>query len=338
MIDFLEKFIYKKIRFLFMIHICLSSLFIYSCKTTSDGENSSESKAQGLKKEEAPEQNSFDLNLGLSSSADRKSFTQSFSNNPFTSKVWNSKKYAIEARKLEKKWKKDRKNINLLVELIGLERVARVSISKLLKRLKVLGKLVKEKSLGDSIPEKAFLHLGIAAVEQNQPGLANILLDKLTQSKDLRVRAGAFNALGVQSLREGRIAEAVKNWKSALKSISNYEASVLNLGMTSLQYGRFEDARSYFEVVGDDWFAQSGLLVASRLMGDLEITAELCRVLMAKKTKHMPIYFNCGVHEWQSNQNKEKAKQLINKALDMKVGPQAWSTHAFKVLDELSKK
>ncbi|MDD9951132.1 MAG: hypothetical protein OXT67_06155 [Zetaproteobacteria bacterium] len=315
--------------------IVLLSAGMYGCKSTPKAQDK---PAEVKRQQQGLQEEAIDLDIGLSASADRKSFTHSFSNNPFTSKVWNWKKYASAARKIEKKWRQDKKNLQLLVNLIGAERLARVSIAKLLRRLHTLGKLVKEKSLGDNIPEEAFLEVGIAALEQNQPGLANTLLDKLTVSKNSRIRAGAFNALGVQALREDRTAEAVRNWKEAIKVVPNYEASMLNLGMISLKHGRFEDARSYLGVVSDDWFAQSGILVASRLMGDLEVTAELCRVLVKKHPKHMPIHFNCGIHEWQSNQDKNKAKQLINQALDMKVGPQAWSNHAFRVLDEIAKK
>ena len=273
--------------------------------------------------------------------ADMKNYTHSLSNNKLTSRLANLGKARAIAKRLSAAPKENSSDsIKNLKSLIAVERIGGADVSRLTKHLQRLADLTYKKTKnvsGIKVSEAARLEVGIAALEKKDYSLAFFYFDELLASKNKRIIAGAYNGLGLLAMFEGRIPEAVENWQMALKSVSDYESALLNLGFMSLKFGHVESAKRFLTQLSDDWFAKSGLIVANRLMGSLGEASKLCNELVAKHPNHKPILFNCGVHEWQSNQNIPKAKKLISNALRQNGGPSEWDAQGEKVLGAINR-
>lgn len=263
-------------------------------------------------------------------------YIHSLSNNPMTSRIASVKKATSYANKLSQQTRGAKgQTIANFESLIAAERIARVPLNRLLNHMRRLAEITRQGAKHHKVSELARLEIAIAAIQQNQYGMANFLLNDLRLAKNKKVKAGAFNAIGLLALRDGRVPEAVSYWKEALKANSNYVPALLNLGFISLMFGHFEATKRFLSQVDGDWFADSGLLVAERLMNNTQVTSRICSKLLKSRPKHKPTLFNCGIHEWQSNKNIAKAKQLISKALNTRGGPNSWDNRGYQVLESV---
>ena len=263
-------------------------------------------------------------------------YIHSLSNNPMTSRIAAVNKASAYANKLSQQARGPKgQTISNYESLIAAERIARVPINRLLNHMRRLAEITRQGTKHQRVSELARLEIAIAAVQQNQYGMATFLLNDLKNAKNKKVKAGAFNAIALLAMRDGRIPEAVEYWKQSLKAHSSYVPALLNLGFISLMFGHFEATKKFLSQVEGDWFAESGLLVAHRLMNETQETSQLCTKLLKSRPKHKPTLFNCGVHEWQSNKNIAKAKQLISKALNTRGGPTSWDNRGYKVLESV---
>ena len=103
----------------------------------------------------------------------------------------------------------------------------------------------------------------------------------------------------------------------------------------SLKFGDFEGARAYLEPLGDDWSAQSGILVAVRNLGDNARADGICSRLLGKNSNNKMILFNCGLYFLQNKGDKAKARDLVTKAVKLEGGQQRWDDDAYKILEKL---
>lgn len=265
--------------------------------------------------------------------SDLPSVVFSNSDNFLTSRRINKQKAKALLAKLQKSLQSEPKQAKEhLTYLIAAERFSDENLSQIIETAKKLADIELQSGVEREISDSVKLELALAAIQNKNFSFAELYLDDLSKSKSKRVKAGAENAKGIIALIDGRIPEAVEFWKEALRVDANYEASLLNLGFVALMYGNFEFAKKMFEKIDDDWFAESGMLVASRLMGDTAVTSKLCDKLLVSHKEHKATIFNCGVHEWQSNRNLPKAKQLMQKAISLRGGPSSWSEEGEKTL------
>lgn len=314
------------------ILILMEVLFLQSCATTSSSDSGGGASSEKFTKNQDTEVDDSDLGTY----ADSKSLVQSLSNNPMTSRTINRNKVKGATSKFSKTTKGTKaQNIEHYEDLIAIERVAGVSTFRLLSHLKGLAESTVSGKAGDLLSENARLEVGLGALQQRQYSMASFFFEGLFQAKNKRVRAGAYNGMGIIALNENRVPEAAEYWRQALKEVAGYEASLLNLGFISLKFGHFESALRYLSRLSKDWFAQSGLLVASRLTSKTGETAKLCSRLLQTNASHKPTAFNCGIHEWQSNNNIAKAKKLISKALNLRGGPPDWDQSGYRILEKV---
>ena len=181
------------------------------------------------------------------------------------------------------------------------------------------------------------LEIGLAAIQERNLGMAILMLDPLKGTGNpSRVRAGAYNALGVINVIRKRIPEAVLSFKTAIKFSANYQPAHLNLGFLFLKYGNFERANFHLGRLASDLTAKSGLIVSNRLQGQASRADGLCKQVLSKKSNHKPTLFNCGVLQWQSKNNKKNARDLISKALKTPGGPSSWDDQGYKVLEQMN--
>lgn len=312
--DLIQKTKYLLIFWVFVL--------FYSCATSPDGPKKINRAEPAFTGAQEPKSSSRFIK--------GKSFVHSLNNNPLTSRMISFKtanRIAVDMSKSSKS-----NSLQGFKNLIAAQRLAGAPISQILGLLKKLAAFVKKKNKANKIPEESLLELGLSALQHRQYGMAVFQFQSLLNAKNRRVRAGAYNAMGLIALREGRVPEAVEYWQQALKSASRYQASLLNLGFMSLKFGHFEAAKRYLSKVSGDWFAKSGLLVSNRLMNRTGVTSRICAKLLSSHPDHKPTVFNCGIHEWQSNNNIQKAKKLIGRALKMQGGPSAWDNHGYKIL------
>lgn len=221
-------------------------------------------------------------------------------------------------------------------DLIAAERLAGAAPLRLLSHLHKLAELNSGGGSGKVLSEKARLEVALGAMQDGQYSLADFFLQDLQKAADERVRAGAYNALGVIALKENRLPEAVAYWEQSLRELETYEAALLNLGFISLKYAHFDAAIRYLSrIPSGDWFVNSGLMVAERLTAKSKGMPELCRELPEPAGNHKTTVFNCGVYAWQSDHNPALARDLIRKAISMEGGEPGWDQKGYKILEKL---
>lgn len=272
----------------------------------------------------------------IGANVDSSSYVHSLSDNKLTSYVSNGSGARNHAAKLNGKSLKDLKKAKRVLEsLIAAERIADAPVGRLQSYMKRLANIQLKRGLNGKVGDAPKLEVAIAALKQRRFGLAIFFLEELFKSKNRRIRAGAYNTMGILVKNDGRIPEAVQYWREALKAVPGYEAALLNLGFVSLRYAAFGDAKKMLGRIKKNWFVKSGQLVASRLTGSTSKTSRLCDDVLEEKPNHKPTIFNCGVHEWQSNKDTKKARAMITKALRMSGGPSRWESTGYNTLESI---
>lgn len=265
-------------------------------------------------------------------SANRVTLTNSLSNNPLTSQTISDSKAEGEAQKFSQA--KDKKAIEAR---IAAERLARKSAQQVLGSAKKLAELEMEKGAGKSISPDVKLDIALAALETKNFALAEYYLQDLTdKGTPARVKAGAYNAMGVVALKDDRVPEAVLYFREALKAVGNYKPALLNLGFAALKGGDMATAKKALGDLQSDWFVQYGLISVARMGGDDGRAAELCDKVLGKEPGHKAALFNCGLFEFQNKHNFAKAKELLNRSGKAKGGESGWDEKASQVLAQVS--
>ncbi|MEI8026698.1 MAG: tetratricopeptide repeat protein [Pseudomonadota bacterium] len=267
----------------------------------------------------------------LSSSGSKKygsTMVTSLSNSGFTSRRVNREAAAALAGA-------EAKSLTELQTSFYAQRLTSGGLEQVISKAKAMVAEELKKGVENDLSETFKLELALAAVQAKNAGFARLYLNQLSSSKNPKIRAGVFNAQGVMALTAGDIPDAAALFKESLKASSNYPAALFNLGFISLKYGDFEGARTNLEPLGDDWYAQSGVLVAVRNLGDDARAEGICSRLLAKHSNNKTILFNCGLFFLQNKGDKVKAKDLVTKAVKLEGGPARWDDDAYKILEKL---
>ena len=229
-----------------------------------------------------------------------------------------------------------KEKIEYYESVIAAHRITGSPLSSLFKNLVKLAEVTRKSSKNAAISERSLLEISIASIRKNAYGMATFLLNDLKFSKDKKIKAGAFNALGLIAQNEGRIPEAVEFWKKSLASFSAYLPAQLNLIYTNLKYGHFSVADEILNDIEDvNWMTESAYIVSKRHSGNKEQARDICKKLLKKLKNHKPTIFNCGILEWQNYKNPKTAKSLIQRALKIPGGPRSWENKGINVLKKL---
>ena len=311
-----------------VVLIAYAALQLQNCATDSD---KSGGDKKGGDSEESKDDDDGDVDTKKQSGS---TFVHSLSNSSLTSwTVSRSKADDISKGLLEDAKGPDEKIKGLLASLIATQRLSGQPIQTVLESGRRLADIELKAGVNNEIPDTAKLEIALAAVQSKNFAMFDFMITPLLTAKDSKIRAGALNAMGVVTLDEGRIPEAVQYFKKALKSDSDYQPAMLNMGFVALLYGDADTAKSMLNRVRPDWYTKSGQLVIARQSGEKATATKLCAKLMPRS--HKPTVFNCGLHEWLSNNSAVKAKELINKALKLKGGPPSWDERGYEVLNAI---
>lgn len=266
---------------------------------------------------------------GARASANRVTLVNSLSNNQLTS-------HRVSANKAEGLIGRfDGKSKGALEGRLSAERLARKGVGQVLGSAKRLAELEMEKGAGRTIEDDVKLEIALAAITSRNFALAEYYLQALTDSKSARVKAGAYNALGVVALKDDRVPEAVLYFREALKAVGNYKPALMNLGFAALKGGDLESAKRALGDMQSDWFVQYGLITVARLEGNEGRADTLCGQVLEKEPAHKAALFNCSLLEYQNKRSYNKARALADKAAKAAGGEPGWDDKAFALANDI---
>ena len=259
-------------------------------------------------------------------SSNRVTLTSSLSNNPLTSLTINPAK--------AEKFSGDGKDKRSLEGKISADRVSRKGAGVVIATAKKLAEQEMEKGAGRTVADEVKLDIALSAIQNKNYPLAEYFLQELTDSKNAKVKAGAYNAMGVIALGDNRVPEAVLYFREALKASSGYKPAKYNLGFTALKGGDLGTAKGALSDYQSDWFAQSAMISIARMEGDGNRAADLCGKVLSAEPGHKAALYNCGLVELQNRKNPAKAKEYVKKAAAAKGGEAAWDERIGSTLTE----
>ena len=261
-------------------------------------------------------------------SGNRTTLTNSLSNNPLTS-------LTINGAKAESFGSADSKDKAVLEGKIAADRLSRKGVANVMAVAKKIADIEMAKAPGKSVSDEVKLDIALSAIQAKNFALAEYYLQQLTESKNAKVKAGAYNAMGVVALNDQRVPEAVLYFNEALKASSNYKPAKYNLGFTALKGGDLAKAKSALGEYQSDWFVQYAEISIARMEGDGNRAAELCGKVLAKSPGHKAALANCGLVEGQNKKNFPKAKEYLKKAQGSKGGESSWDERIANMLTEV---
>lgn len=253
-------------------------------------------------------------------SANRVTLTNSWSNNPLTSQTINRGKADSEAQAIDGKDKRSLEGKASAMRLAGKSGSAMLAIAKKIAEVEM------KKAPNKEIDAALKLEIALAAMTSKEFALALYFLEEIAADKKApsRVRAGAFNAMGVIALKDDRIPEAVVEFRQSLKEDANYRPAKLNLAFTALKGGGLAMSKSLLGDMQNDWFVRYGLISVERMEGDTGKASEFCERVLDKESGHKAALFNCGLVEGQNKRNFAKAIDLVERANKAKGGEPGW--------------
>lgn len=253
-------------------------------------------------------------------SSNRVTLTNSLSNNPLTSQTINRGKAEAQIDSINGKDKRSLEGKASAMRLAGKSGSALMGIGKKIAELEM------EKAPNKEIDAALKLEIALAAITSREFTLAYYFLEDLSADKKApqRVRAGAYNALGVIALKDERIPEAVVYFRQALQQDGNYKPAKLNLAFVSLKGGSLAQAKQLIGDYQSDWFAQYGMISIERMEGDTGRAADLCQKVLDKEKNHKAALFNCALLEAQNKRNFKRGIELAGQASRARGGETGW--------------
>lgn len=307
--------------------MCL--LYIFGCETGGKKRENAEisSKKTSASKNEEKEQAAP---KEPEASNNFVTLINSFSNSPLTSHTVSLNKADEIAEKFM-----EAKSRAGLESKIAAERLSKKSLGQVLSTAKKLAATEMEKAAGNTIPDTAKLELALAAINNKNYAFGEYFLQILTDSKNPKIKAAAYNAIGAIALKDDRVPEAVLYFKQALSASSSYRPALLNLGFVALKGGDFETARKLLSDMQNDWFVQYGLITLARLDGNESIADDLCEKVLKKAPQHKAALHNCALLELQNKRNFNKARALAEKASTATYGDSEWDEKAMRLINDV---
>ena len=222
-----------------------------------------------------------------------------------------------------------------LIEAITAARVGKIDTTELLNYAHELMKVRIRKNQKD-LPDNIKLEIGLAAIQDKNLPKARVFLDPLLKTTTHNnIKAAIYNAYGVAALQTKYYSTAAQEFKKALKIRPDYPPALFNLGFLSLKFGHYKTAQQHLSSMQDDWYAKTGLVTADRHTNKKSRVSAACQRLVQSKSRNKIVLFNCGLFYFQNLNNKQKARDLIEKATQEAGGDDDWDEIAFKVMELL---
>lgn len=310
--------------------ICLG---IFSSCATKPKKISVSTLSEDQEEDEQEDSNSAEIS-GLS--ANTRTLTYSFGNNPLSSKrVKLSAVRSISSSLASRLRNPTSKQKNELVTLMALKRLEGQSYASIVNiaRKLILNELRVD--IARKIPDSAKLELALSAISKRNFSMADHWLNEVAKSKDSRIRASALTGKGMIELLSNRLPEAIYYWNLALKSYDRFAPARLNIAFYALKYGDFQTAKSMLSNMRDDWYALTGLLQAERLGGNPKRTESLCAQVREIKKKYKPALFSCALNTLQGLGDAQKARKQLEEVAQIEGPPSSIDEKAFVIIGKM---
>ncbi len=286
-----------------------------------------EEKENKSEKKEKPEKNSKDKNdkddkEKKSEAKDKKDevvktgfgdmvlYVFSRSGNKQTSHAYDKGRAEALSEKLGAASDKDQRSIALIMSS---KRLAGKGVNVALNFGKKITAIEQMKNIEADVPDYVKAELVMTGIQANKLEFAEHYIAELKQSKNRNALATAYNAEGVIFALDGNIQEAEISWKKAVEIVPGFEAAALNLAFTGLRYGDFKQARQILGTMPEDWFTNYGLISAERMSRKSTRPATLCDKVLQSQPKNKAVLYNCGLYEFQNNNDYDKAKDYFTR-------------------------
>lgn len=258
--------------------------------------------------------------VSASVSTERRLVIQSLSRDATMQHPVNRQKVDQVAGRLAPTVQSGKADRRVLEVFLSAQRLGNQPLPEQAATARAIADLSMRKNVDFELSPAVRLELAISAVEAQRLGLAEFLLDPLLKLKEGRLRAAAFNLVGVIAVKQDRIPEAVVAFKESLKSSSDYRPAKINLGMLALDGGDFALARSMLGGSGDNALVASGEVTLARFKDGADQAAELCKSMTARHPDYKPLLFNCGLNELQGKRDAVAAKDYLSRMLRAPAG------------------
>ncbi len=326
-----------------LINLLLSGALLWSCQTsgskpTADTPSDTSKQQSKLKADPPPQQVALEQsadNVTVSNSLE--TFTYSLSSNSLTSSALNkglAKGYATDLSGRTKNPKA--KDVPNLRAIVAAKVLAGEDFKDVLSATKRLMHVEMQSNAATEFDDQVRLELAIAALQNDKFTMAQFMISEISDAKNPKIKAAAFNLTGLLALRQKRFPEAAVAWRHALSIVPGYKPAILNLGFLALKYGDFATAKKYLSVFEGDWFAQYGVLVAERIAGNGPRVDGLCEMVLGRKPDYKPALLSCGLHKYQSKGQLAQAKEMLEKAMKGS-GPHSIDEAAQRALHEIER-
>jgi predicted Zn-dependent protease len=253
------------------------------------------------------------VSAGISS--ERRLVIQSLSRDPLMQHPVNRQKVEQLAARLAPPVQAGKADRRVLEAYLSAQRLGNGSLPDQAGTARAIADLSMRKNVDFELSPALRLELAISAVEAGRLALAEFLLDPLVKLKEGRVRAAAFNLIGVIAVKMDRIPEAVVAFQESLKSSNDYRPAKINLGMLALDGGDFALARAMLGEAGDNALVASGEVTLARFKDGADRAAELCKAATAKHPDYKPLLFNCGLNDVQGKKDLARGKDYLARML-----------------------
>ena len=264
--------------------------------------------------------------------------TYSLSNNSQTSKaiqISAAKELASDLEgKLSSPSAKDKKE---LIALMAAKRLSGDGISAVFAVAKKLMIVEMRDDIRHQMPDVGQLELALASIHSKQFPMAEHWIDKLMASKNDKTKAAALTARGMIAMLDNRLPEAVAYWNEAIAIRRDYEPARLNIGFTALRFGDARTAKAMLTGLPEDYFVQTGLMQAERLLDNPKEVQSLCESILSKRKNYKPALFSCALNEYQGLGNFAKARTQLEEVAKLDGGPTTIDEKAYLIIGKLER-
>lgn len=306
---------------------------IVSCQTPSGKD---EKDAASSSASSSDDKKSGDDELYVS--GNYQTLTYSLSNNSLTSKtiqVGAAKELAADLEgKLSNPGSKDRKE---MIALMAAKRLSGDGINAVFNVAKKLMIVEMREDIRRQMPDVGQLELALAAIHSKQFPMAEHWIEKLMTSKSDKTKAAALTAKGMIAMLDGRLPEAVAFWNEAINVRRDYEPARLNIGFMALRYGDARTAKAMLTGLAGDYFVQTGLMQAERLLDNPKEVQSLCESILSKRKNYKPALFSCALNTYQGLGNLAKARTEFEELAKVEGGPTAIDEKAYLTIGKIER-
>ena len=218
---------------------------------------------------------------------------------------------------------------------LSAQRLGGVPLERMIETAKRLVEIEMKQGVERELGLEAKLELAYGALRSKRFAFADMMFEDIRASKapvpSARIKASALVGQGLLAMAEERLPEAAVLWNQALKEVNDFEAARFNIGFLSLKYGDYKTAGKMLSGI-DDLFASYGMITVLRLTGDTKGAEKLCEKVLDAKPGFKPALLNCGLVEYQGNQNYARAKQLLTRVVKSQGGDPKYDEEAYRLI------